>query len=1422
MTLGAASCSYDRSPTVEGRFDAAVTQRIVASKEAELRVATLRAQFVSGQTPAIAAGIAEGFEASAMGTTLVPVLPVGAKAAVARSASVQLPARANAPTLLEDDRSHLAIGFSLRGASEAPVEVAAGLALYRGASSTPGDGRDVIHRVHAEGTEDFVVFDRRPAREEVVYDVDVSRVAGLRLVSNTLELLDPSGTPRLRVAPPWVLDAQGVKHDARLAVDGCAYDNDPRGPWGRAVTAPGKATCAVRVSWSDVVYPALLDPAWTTTGSMSTPRTLHTATLLLNGKVHIGGGTSASDWSTGNALASAELYDPAGSGTFAATGWGGIARHTHTATLLASGKVLLAGGLCRPPAANAALVASIAFVYDPSTGTSTDVGPMSSARMNHTATLLSSGKVLLAGGETDLGLFGNLTLTSTAEIFDPSNNSFVATESLKGGIRSRHTATLLGSGKVLVGGGYAGIVTPRATGELFDPSGAGTFTLTGSMVTGRYGHTASRLASGKVLIAGGGDGNAVLSSAELFDPTAGGFTGTAAMATTRTTHAAEVLPTGAVLVVGGVVASTGAAMNSASLFDPAGAGSFTSPGNMATGRYSFTATTLVSGKVLVVGGRDGNTTVSSTAELFNLIPGTTCSAGSDCGSGVCKTHCCSAACSPSACQDAPCDTAGACVYAPKAAGTDCGASGYTCNGTGATCPTSCTTDAGCATTHFCSSGSCVAKKASGATCATGARECANGFCVDGFCCNGACTGNCQACAASLTNGANGTCTNTKDGIDPRNNCGTPTCAGNTLTANVCNGVGSCRTLTSSCPNGCAGTTCASSCSTDGVCGATGYCSGGNCAPKQASGSGCTATNQCLSGHCVDGVCCTSACTGPCEACNEPTKAGSCAPVTGAPRPNHGTCNGTGTSCAGTCDGTNTAFCGYPNVGSVCGAGCTGSSLAVCSNSGSCLAPVACPGNMACASAAACRTTCVGDQECAAGAYCTAGSCATKKANGSACGASTECRNAQCVASVCCATACSSGYTCQADGSACKTTCASDGDCIASSYCLSGACTPRKANGTACTAGSECGSGNCVDAVCCDKACVGSCVSCLATQTGIAGSDGTCNFVKDGNDPTGDCGTPTCAGSELTTNVCNGLGVCRAATLSCAPFACNAAGNACAKDCTTDSDCGVSGYCGSDAKCAGKKARGTACSGNNQCTSGACADGVCCDRACSGQCEACAEPSSNGTCVAVVGQPRMPRTTCAGGGGDCGGRCDGNNAAVCKYPTAGTSCGDGCKSASIAVCDGAGVCLASAACAGNLACADATQCRTACTANGDCAATYVCTGGLCAAAPSAKCSDDGMQSVPVGGGAPTSCAPYKCGTTGACLQACATSNDCATGANCDTSAGAGRCVQTGTDPGGGGDESGGCTFGKNGSVAVGGLAAIALLGLLARRRRALTS
>jgi len=138
-------------------------------------------------------------------------------------------------------------------------------------------------------------------------------------------------------------------------------------------------------------------------------------------------------------------------------------------------------------------------------------GNLVTARYNHTATLLSSGKVLVAGGQGSSGIL------SSAELYDPATGRWSSTGSFTEYLfRVNHTATLLPNGKVLVAGGNSqSILTENA--ELYDPA-TGTWMATGSLGTERFNNTATLLPSGKVLVAGGQGSSGILSSAELYDP----------------------------------------------------------------------------------------------------------------------------------------------------------------------------------------------------------------------------------------------------------------------------------------------------------------------------------------------------------------------------------------------------------------------------------------------------------------------------------------------------------------------------------------------------------------------------------------------------------------------------------------------------------------------------------------------------------------------------------------------------------------------------------------------------------------------------------------------------------------------------------------------------------------------------------------
>ena len=105
-------------------------------------------------------------------------------------------------------------------------------------------------------------------------------------------------------------------------------------------------------------------------------------------------------------------------------------------------------------------------------GRFSQTGSITTPRRDHTATLLSNGKVLIAGGSHDDSIL------ASAELYDPSSGTFIATGNMKSA-RTNHTATLLADAKVLITGGSS-----LASAELYDPKN-GTFTETGSMSTPR-------------------------------------------------------------------------------------------------------------------------------------------------------------------------------------------------------------------------------------------------------------------------------------------------------------------------------------------------------------------------------------------------------------------------------------------------------------------------------------------------------------------------------------------------------------------------------------------------------------------------------------------------------------------------------------------------------------------------------------------------------------------------------------------------------------------------------------------------------------------------------------------------------------------------------------------------------------------------
>ncbi len=148
-------------------------------------------------------------------------------------------------------------------------------------------------------------------------------------------------------------------------------------------------------------------------------------------------------------------------------------------------------------------------MYTPATGKWTATGSMTDTREGHTATLLSTGQVLVAGGNDGKGPGG---YTASAELYTLSTGTWTPTGGMKL-TRASATATLLTAGKVLVAGGIDYTSGTLAEAELYNPS-TGPWATTGSMRVARAGHLATLLPSGLVLVVGGDSGT----SAELYTP----------------------------------------------------------------------------------------------------------------------------------------------------------------------------------------------------------------------------------------------------------------------------------------------------------------------------------------------------------------------------------------------------------------------------------------------------------------------------------------------------------------------------------------------------------------------------------------------------------------------------------------------------------------------------------------------------------------------------------------------------------------------------------------------------------------------------------------------------------------------------------------------------------------------------------------
>ncbi|MBI4702217.1 MAG: hypothetical protein HY744_13900 [Deltaproteobacteria bacterium] len=618
-------------------------------------------------------------------------------------------------------------------------------------------------------------------------------------------------------------------------------------------------------------------------------------------------------------------------------------RYRHTATLLTSGLVLVVG---TDGGGNAGV--ATAELYDRGSGTWSPTASAAGSWYDHVAALLGDGRVLIAAG-----------YQSSSRIYDP----VTAMWSSAGKTQQRidPIVAVLKDGRVLVAGGGVIDVGATATAEIFDPV-AGAWQATSDMTTPRQWHAASRLDDGRVLVVGGENSIKpyLQLSAEIYDPVAGLWTPTGSMLAPRYLHAAVTLGSGKVLVAGG-----SPQMKTAELYDPV-AGIWTPTAMMSAGRSQFGAVLLGVGKVLVAGGVAG----LNSAELYDPLADTWTPTGSmsqgrgEFTANVLKTG--------------EVLAAGGRVSTPSF--------------------------------NAFSSTELFGLVQGNGTCMVDG-ECVGGLCADGFCCNQACDAPCFACsAAKKGHGKDGICEAVAAGIDADGDCiddGSPSCQQNGL----CDGKGACQYYPKS--DGCTPVPCA-----DGA--------------------------QCKSGFCVDGVCCENACAGGCEACTAALKAngpdGLCGPVAADTDPDDdcaedekypGSCKADGL-----CDGTGNCR-EHAKADTGCGpADCDGVELAaaLCDGAGTCVqktlscAPFDCQGG-------ACTKSCSDDRDCASGAWCDQGECAFWLDNGEACSGDAQCQSATCTDGVCCTKPDCAPYRCGPEGT-CLQVCASTLDCAAGHVCTS--------------------------------------------------------------------------------------------------------------------------------------------------------------------------------------------------------------------------------------------------------------------------------------------------------------------------------------------------------------------------------------------------